>query len=125
MIIADACMTDITNACHGTPLIYGGQLYGASVSYSSWPYDCPSGCTTYPLTYPQRSQINRAIALSKPSCAWASTILTDISGRQKFKSYNVDDTNAGDYHDDPFQPKFGEIHIYIEAFAGGTYNWSD
>jgi len=20
---------------------------------------------------------------------------------------------------------FGEIHIYFEAFAGGTYNWSD
>lgn len=100
-------------------------MYGASVSYSSWPYDCPSGCTTYPLSYPQRTQVLRAIALIRPSCAWASNILNSINGRQKIKSYNVDDSNAADFHDNPFQTEFDEIHIYIGAFSGGSYGWSD
>ena len=122
MYASDPCVFDARFSCH--------SYIGEYLSYENWgtqPYgdptfECPDGCSTYPLGYSTKYAVQTAInshIKSTPECAWVAPFLQTALNEKRIRHYGLTDGNYGDNHRIPGDtlPQNVDIHVYDQTFG--------
>jgi hypothetical protein len=115
----DHCTFDPSWACHGEPVLFW-YFSNATLPYGDPSFDCPDGCTTYPLGVGTKSRVKDMIdhhISADPACAWAKTFLLTSYNYGRIRWYDYDDGNWGDSHFSSNSPVNSDIHIWTGTFA--------
>lgn len=115
----DYCVTDPSWACHGEPVLFW-YFSDATIPYGDPSFDCPDGCTTYPLAAGTRSKVSNILDFhikSDSTCSWAKNFLRTAFNYSRIRWYDVNDGAYGDSHWSSTNPTTNDIHIYDSTFS--------
>jgi hypothetical protein len=115
----DPCVYDVTFSCHGSPVLYE-YFSDATMPYGDPSYDCPNGCTTYPVTTGTKAKVNNVLDYHiKPdtSCSWVKSFIRQSMVYNRTRWYSGFDGNYGDAHWSSTSPISNDIHIWSGTFA--------
>jgi hypothetical protein len=116
---SDPCLVYASYACHGQPIVWW-YYSNATVPYGDPEFDCPVGCTTYPLGYGTREQVRDFLAnhiQSDSACAWVKPWLQTSYNYGRIRWYESFNGKWGDSHFTSSSATTTDIHVWHGAFV--------
>ena len=115
----DPCFWTVVYTCHEMGVFSYSNDETMSLGDSGW--DCPQGCTTYPLgTGTKRliQQIMQSHIKGIAECNWVLPFLQVALSNNRIRHYGIDYGDTGDAHwdDGDTDPAHADIHIKDETF---------
>jgi hypothetical protein len=118
----DPCLYDASIWCHGSPIIWE-YTYWATSGYGDPQFDCPEGCSTWPLGVATKNMIKDIInnhIKSDAACSWIVPFLTASLNYGRIRHYGqnyFDLTGDSHWTGNNNSPYSSDIHIHNESFG--------